>query len=447
MPIHLLKLKNFASIREAEYQFGKFNIITGKNGQGKSSVLNAIKYLFNGGDEAEIVRHGENEGEVVVVLDDGSKARRRIAPSSTSEKLSLKDSEGNDVKKPATAVKSKFDAYSLDPLKFLQAKNEEQTSLFLQAIPLTVTKEVLKQRTGRDFIINEQQHALVVLDNCYKSLYEERTTVNRSVKEKKLHIEQLQATLPTSYTELNHDARINELETKKSEIENKRLQRKEQYMKEAQEALDTAEAEYQKQLEELQKRRSDTRISITDAREAKIAEMMQKSSAQYDPIVDELKTLKSNQENAIVWSATKQNIEHNKKVLDEELNEQKSLNEALTGIEKIREELMQALPFDGVTIVDGTIHVNGTSINQLSTAESMRFAVQVATQRLGEINAVLVDNGECFDSDSFEQLILTCEESGVQLFVTMVTDDENVTVETFADAENAVGKRKFLSGF
>lgn len=48
MRINTLKIKNFRNIKELELSFKDVNILIGKNGVGKTTVLNAISWLFTG---------------------------------------------------------------------------------------------------------------------------------------------------------------------------------------------------------------------------------------------------------------------------------------------------------------------------------------------------------------------------------------------------------------
>lgn len=440
--IKVLNLKNFAHAEEAEYKFGKFNIIRGKNAQGKTTILSAIKYLFNGGNEAELLTPGSESGEVVLLLDDGSKARRRVAPDSSSEKFSMKDSEGRTVSKPASAIKEQFDSFSLDPLKFLKAKNDEQTKLLLASLPITITDEQLSSAIGRPTEATSE-HPITQIARLHKSLFDERTDINRAVKQRTIHIEQLEKTVPAGYNPDNSTTgKTEELEQRKAQIESKRVERREAISLEAAKKLDECARERERRMKEVTDWYDAQKDAIKEERDAKLDEMMQKSSAVYDPIVEELKSIRINSENDTVWRSTVLTIKHEKSMLEADAKQQEKINQSMEGLEKLKGSLLADLPIKGVEIVDGVITVNGTSINQLSQSESLRLAVKIATLRMGDIKAVLVDNGECFDSDSFEKLVTVCEKAGVQLFVTLVTDEDDVTVDVADKPQDAVGKRR-----
>ena len=48
MRLKKLRLKNFRSYRDVEFDFDNLNVIIGKNDVGKSTVLDALNIFFNG---------------------------------------------------------------------------------------------------------------------------------------------------------------------------------------------------------------------------------------------------------------------------------------------------------------------------------------------------------------------------------------------------------------
>lgn len=71
MKISRIKIKNLFGITEKELS-GSSVELSGKNGVGKSSVIDAIRYaLTNKSDRKYIIRNGETEGEIIVETDSG----------------------------------------------------------------------------------------------------------------------------------------------------------------------------------------------------------------------------------------------------------------------------------------------------------------------------------------------------------------------------------------
>ena len=78
MNITKIKVKNLFGIKEYETD-GKSLELSGKNGVGKSSVIDAIRYaLTNKSSREYIVRQGETEGEILVETDTGLAIDRKV---------------------------------------------------------------------------------------------------------------------------------------------------------------------------------------------------------------------------------------------------------------------------------------------------------------------------------------------------------------------------------
>ncbi|MEE1577384.1 MAG: AAA family ATPase, partial [Deltaproteobacteria bacterium] len=64
-----LKIRNFATIKEVEVDFGSgFSILTGETGAGKSILIDAIMLLRGDRGRTSLVRSGEDQSEVEAVL-------------------------------------------------------------------------------------------------------------------------------------------------------------------------------------------------------------------------------------------------------------------------------------------------------------------------------------------------------------------------------------------
>ena len=136
MQVSRIKISNVLGIESLEFDAGKFNAFTGRNGTGKTSALEAVKAALSGGHDATLIRKGAEEGEVVLVLDDGSTIQKRIRPEGSD--TVLRDANGVKVSAPASKLKALVDGFNsrvtLDPWLFThpktgQARRSEANSL------------------------------------------------------------------------------------------------------------------------------------------------------------------------------------------------------------------------------------------------------------------------------------------------------------------------------
>lgn len=89
MKLTKIKIKNLFGIKEYEAD-GQSVELSGRNGAGKTSVIDAIRLaLTNRSDREYIVRDGETEGEILIETDNGLRIDRKIRTNQADYKLSL----------------------------------------------------------------------------------------------------------------------------------------------------------------------------------------------------------------------------------------------------------------------------------------------------------------------------------------------------------------------
>ena len=112
-----LKVENFKRIQLFEhYPDPNTNIISGKNGSGKSSVLDAISWAIGGkknvDDTPQPIRNGEKKAEINIELNDLI-IRRSITPS--GDRIEVLRRDGTPVNTPQKVLDSLYGAISFDP--------------------------------------------------------------------------------------------------------------------------------------------------------------------------------------------------------------------------------------------------------------------------------------------------------------------------------------------
>ena len=74
MKIKSIETKNFKNAPDLKYDLDKVNVFIGKNGHGKTSVENAIRFSLSGKLPPDPIRHGKEKLEVTTVIEDGQDA-------------------------------------------------------------------------------------------------------------------------------------------------------------------------------------------------------------------------------------------------------------------------------------------------------------------------------------------------------------------------------------
>ncbi len=135
-------------------------ILGGKNGAGKTSVLDAIQMALGGQRSipADPVRHGAKRGSIVADLGD-LVVERVIAKDGTST-LTVRDADGVKQRSPQTLLDELCSRIAFDPLAFMSMDPGKQN-------------ETLRQLLGLDFSQLDAEH-----ERCYSK----RTELTRDSK-------------------------------------------------------------------------------------------------------------------------------------------------------------------------------------------------------------------------------------------------------------------------
>jgi len=195
MRIEKLILKNFRSHQDTVLELGRFNIIRGPNGCGKSSIQMALEYLFTGrcqltdaagrGAEA-LIRSGEKQLEVSATLDSGQTIYRRRTPRSQVVEINGKKVPVEAAEIFLTKQFGSADLLSavLNLDRFVEVPELEQQRFLahlVEAGKIDIPKEIVNALRA----INEEPPivaSVVDVEAAHNRFYDLRTETNRALK-------------------------------------------------------------------------------------------------------------------------------------------------------------------------------------------------------------------------------------------------------------------------
>lgn len=442
MQISHLTIRNILGIEELELSPQGFTQISGPNGTGKTSVLEAIKSALSAGHDATLLRNGAEKGEIVLVLDDGMEVTKTVKPGASTTEVRR---DGKKIPRPAEAIKALTDALSVNPVDFLLAPKKERVRVLLEAMPIEADTEHLAEIAGVKVDVRPGLHALHVIELVHKQVYDARTGTNRAVKEKQATINQLEAAVPPAPAGVEGDEQ--ELELKLADADgvrtttfNKITAKLDGLRTKAQQDIDAVRAEVQRQIDEA-KAAGQAKV---DAINAELAEQERRAAAAREkahsihtettqPIQSQLQVLRNDREAAGRRKQTLDTIETMRTELSALQTEAAQQTKALEDIEQYKSDLLASLPIPGLEVRDGEIFRNDVPFDRLNTAQQVEVAVEIAKLRAADLGVICVDRIECLDSSSLEAFRKSALESGLQLFVTRVADQvdgEGFQIET-----------------
>jgi energy-coupling factor transporter ATP-binding protein EcfA2 len=429
MKINRIKISNILGINELEFEAGRFVEITGKNGTGKSSVIEAIKAALEGGTDATLLRRGADKGEVVVELDDGTTIARTFNGKTQTE---VRDSEGNPVARPASYIEKLIDIMSINPVSFLTADKKTRANVLLESLDMKVSEIELRRACGEcaPDMIDLRGHALDVINRVYKSVYDERTGINRVIKQNQAKIDELAATVATELPAGNIEERLKEHEQIARAIEAKMSEYKLEFTNKRAEARAAADKDYEQAVAALQTKRQ-AMYDMADSEYNKALESKQEAfNAKHQPLIEEIARLKESfksQATALKMREMSEQMRNETELLDNQSND---LSKALAGLDELKLSMLNRLPIKGLEIRDGQVYRDGVHFDRLNTAQQVDIAVEIAKLRAGHLGIICVDGLERLDAESFELFKVKSLNSNLQLFITQVTNEPELKISS-----------------
>lgn len=439
MQINHIKISSILGIDQLELSPKGFTTISGPNGTGKTSVLEAIKGALASGHDATLLRNGAEKGEIVLVLDDGMEISKTVK-AGTSNTAVRRD--GKKIDRPAEAIKALTDALSVNPIDFLLAKPKDRTRVLLEAMPLEADTEHLTEIAGVPVSAQPGVHALHVIDQVHKQVYDARTGTNRAVKEKQATINQLEAAVPpapegVSGDESELEQRIDDADAARTVLLGKIDTKLCGLRAKTQQNIDAVRAEVQRKIDEA-KAEGQAKVDAINAemaeQERKAAAAREKAHATHTetttPLQAQLQVIRNDREAAGRRKQTLDTIATMQTEYEQLKAEADQQTGALAAIEQYKSDLLASLPIPGLEVRDGEIYRNGVIFDRLNTAQQVEVAVEVAKLRAADLGVVCVDGLELLDSNTLEAFKASALDSGLQLFITRVTDGEGFQIET-----------------
>jgi len=431
MQISHIKISSLLGIDELELSPKGFTQISGPNGTGKTSVLEAIKAATGCGHDATLLRKGAEKGEVVLVLDDGMEISKTVTASGSTTSVKR---DGKKQPRPAETIKALTDSLSVNPVDFLLAPKKDRVKALLEAMPLEADTEHLSQIAGFEVKAAAGLHALHVINQVHEKIYDERTGTNRAVREKANTIAQLEAAVPPApdgvegdeeslqeqvrEAEDARDITLGKISTKLDGIKTKAQADIDAIRAETQRLIDEAKASGQAKVDAVNAELAELSAKAATARENATA----KCATATAPLNTQLQVIRNDREAAGRRKQTLETIEAMRTEHEQLKIEADRLTLALADIEQYKSDLLAALPIPGLEVKDGEILRDGVPFDRLNTAQQVDVAVELAKLRAADLGVVCVDGLELLDAESLAAFKASALESGLQLFITRVSD-------------------------
>lgn len=435
MKIIKLQAENIKKLKAIEITpDGNVIKITGKNEQGKSTVLDAIWWALGGTKniQEEPIRRGEKSGTITLELGDNNDNLHGILVTRTfTEKgsyLKVENKEGMGFKSPQSILDTLIGQLSFDPLAFAKMDQKSQVETLLKVVDIRVDTEKLAKISGVAVIMFEDDNPLDVLNKTYKSVFNDRTLVNRQADQAKKslevmgHAEQVEKVLTKELFE----------EKEKLEAENRENERKRGLLTQFENNILVAEAETQDLLEEitiLQSKldtKNDNLVALKLNAEVFKNEVAELKDHDLTDINNRVKTADEQNEKAQKYQ---DHVKQNEELL-KYAGQSEELTKKLDAIKAYKEELVSnaKFPIDGLDFVNGGVAYKDVPFSQASGAQNLQVSVAIAMSLNPQLRVIRIDEGTWLDSDHMKIVEDMAKENDFQIWMVTPGEDGKVGV-------------------
>jgi len=275
-------------------------------------------------------------------------------------------------------------------------------------------------------------------------MFDARTGINRSLKDKQATARQLLETVPEAPPEGNWKAELKAAEAEYSDLRGNTSAALTSIKKEVDESVsaetykfleskDAAKIHAEAQISRIREELDHAIATITAAHDSTInamrkAEQQKRAEleADYRPKEAELKErighAKAMVEQEVKATETRKLAERMENEARKLSEESESLTSALAKLEALKSSLLSSLPIPGLEVRDGEVYVNDVPFDRVNESARVQLAIEVAKLRAGDLGLIAVDGVECMDSATFAAFEKAAEESGLQFIASMVSD-------------------------
>lgn len=442
MKILKLKSENVKRLSVVEITpDGALITIGGKNGAGKSSVLDSIAYVL-GGDKlvpSQPIHSGEKEAKITVDLGDYIVERKfmreeivdetqgktppvHIGWGPTKSTLTVKNPQGAKYPSPQALLDKLYGKLTFDPLAFSREKD-------------TVQNDILRRLVGLDFTLLNQQRKIVFDQRAIDKktfAIEENKLSNLPKHPTKQGVYE---TTTQSIDELSNRLQLGQALENDAQAARHNVERE----KNALTRLEAEREQYLRSIEDLERRLAAAKATLAKCEDAiqvqtdTVAKHVELAKQAADAVPDFTEL------HAQLSAANKANEQarDNKAYLAQEervKDLQFKIDEGTKAIESIDQSKENALrsakfPVDGLSLTDEGVLYEGLPLAEVSASVQLRVSIAIGLALNPTLKVLLIRNGNLLDEDGLKLVAEMAADDGAQVWMEYVTSSgEGVSV-------------------
>ena len=379
---------------------GNVVLLTGKNGAGKSSVLDSIVYALCGGKDLPQmpIRDGQTKGQVE--LDLGEVTVKRTFTEKNSY-LEVKNKDGFKASSPQALLDEIVGKISFDPLAFVNEPDQK------------VQRKILLNLVGIDL----SEH-----DARIQTFKVDRTGINQERTRLKVELEKYPiVNAPKEKFEISELVMKLEKATKKNN-EYEAGKRDHEDGLTALTSIKELIDEHKAKIATLEKQHTEKDKEVKNLFEKWVKYAVQDCTKLTKLITD------AGEQNKLFDKAEKrQQIQTTKNEADKHYSQLSKDIEAVEA-EKIAVLKKAQMPIEGLSVGDDCVYYNGVPIDQIASSEKLRVGVAVSMALNPKLKVLRVTDGSLLDSENLKTISDMVRDKDYQIWIERVDESGQVGI-------------------
>lgn len=461
--------------RNITFSPGSVTIIRGANGTGKSSILGALRSVFQGGSDPSLIRNGAAKSVVEFRLDDGTVVTKTTAPIKPrkgepenaekrySTSLEILNPDGTPRNAPQSYIESLSESIAVDPGEILRIDTttkpgrKQLADILMRIMPISFEPDAVKNACmyrsksalppGEEDTLAMPVPAVALdLDGLKKfgnQVGELRRRTGQTLSDAGGAVNRLFQSLPEDdgrdYAKelAAEEDRRREIEAAIAdatrEIEVQKIDALALLAKSDADAIKVIDDDINAKIAALEKERvarcgkvrddSDARrVQIGDLVAQEYARLGDESKPVLEASIAAISSLKEKLASAQRAVTLKQELDIQQATAKEAGWKYDELTRVLDRIEKLRKDKLDSLPVAGLEVSGEQVLVDGNQWANVNTARKVEIALQLCALRAGELGFLLVDNFEAIDQENARALEEGIAASGYQMICAQVSE-------------------------
>ena len=380
------------------------DIVGGKNGAGKSTMLDCIRMAFSGakGVDAVPVRTGQTAAKIIV--DTGELKIERRFSTATGTQLIVTGADGKRIASPQTVLDKLYSSVAFDPLEFARAKPAEQAA-------------TLRRIVGLDFSTLDAERARI---------YQEREACGRLGTQAKARL----AAMPEPAADVPaEEVSVADLMAEKEKGDQINLVHAQVWRQHERDA-ETVEAKariVEQKRQELTE--AEDHLAFAKAVEATAQKVVDALDDDIDtaPLVEKIKGA------ATVNRAIQEKAARAREVAqyDALRTQYASATKAIEAIDAEKESKLVSAkwPIEGLGFSTNGVTYKGLPFEQASESERVRVSVSIGCEQNPELKVMLIKEGCQLDDDSMAEVCRMAGEKDAMVWIERVgTKDQGAVI-------------------